>query len=149
MDENIMQEIFHEFISTLEKLDTQSSALAQFLKDKGVVNPQELAPYLERASNASGVRWLGVRVRMDYLFSSAAKSEELAAEKSHSAERPHSEDRHQEPKPTGPGGENTKAADASSAIPESGDKSDGKKKEGQHDDKKRAAEHEPLEGKSQ
>jgi hypothetical protein len=76
MDEKIMQEIFHEFISSLEALDTQNSAISQFLKDKGIVPPKELAPYLEQAGNASSVRWLGTRVRIDYLFSSAAKEED-------------------------------------------------------------------------
>jgi hypothetical protein len=53
MDEKTMQEIFHEFISSLEALDTQNAAISQFLKDKGIAPQQELAPYLERAGNAS------------------------------------------------------------------------------------------------
>jgi len=76
MDEKALQEIFHEFISSLEALDTRSSAISQFLKDKGIATEEALAPYLERAGNASGVRWLGTRVRIDYLFSTASKPEE-------------------------------------------------------------------------
>jgi hypothetical protein len=68
MDDKTMQEIFHEFISSLEAMDTQSSAISEFLKDKGIASQKELAPYLERAGNASNVRWLGTRVRIDYLF---------------------------------------------------------------------------------
>jgi len=81
MDEKTMQEIFHEFISSLEALDTQNAAISQFLKDKGIAPQQELAPYLERAGNASSVRWLGTRVRIDYLFSSAVKEKEEKEEK--------------------------------------------------------------------
>jgi hypothetical protein len=76
MDEKVMREVFHELISSLEALDTQSSAISQFLQDKGIVDSKELAPYLERAGNASSVRWLGSRVRIDYLFSTAAKETE-------------------------------------------------------------------------
>jgi hypothetical protein len=76
MDAKDLKEIFHEFIDSMEKMDTQSSALSQFFKDKGVIDPKDLAPYMEQAGNASGVRWLGVRVRIDHLFSAAVKSEE-------------------------------------------------------------------------
>ena len=76
MDEKNLQEIFHDFIASLEAMDTQNSAISQYLKEKGVVDQKELAPYLERAGNASSVRWLGVRVRLDHLFSSAMKSSE-------------------------------------------------------------------------
>lgn len=84
MDQNIVQEILHELFASLEALDTQTSAIRQFLKDKGIATEQELAPYLEEAGNASSVRWLAVRVRIDYLLSSAmtpAKPEAKDAEK--------------------------------------------------------------------
>jgi hypothetical protein len=73
MDQNIVQEILHELFASLEVLDTQSSAIRQFLKDKGIVPEQDLAPYLEQAGNASSVRWLALRVRIDHLLSSAMK----------------------------------------------------------------------------
>lgn len=76
MNENIMQEIVHELFSSLEALETQSAAILQFLKDKGLAGEQELAPYLEQAGNASSVRWRAARVRIDYLISSAVKAEE-------------------------------------------------------------------------
>jgi hypothetical protein len=63
MDENIVREMLHELFTSLEALETQSSAITQFLKDKGITNEEELAPYLERAGNASNVRWLGARVK--------------------------------------------------------------------------------------
>jgi len=49
MDEKIVHEILQDLFSSLEALETQSRATSQFLKDKGIVNEEELAPYLEQA----------------------------------------------------------------------------------------------------
>src|ERR1700726_1909615 len=77
----IVQEILHDLFSALEALETQNTAILQFLKDKGIATDEELASHLELAGNASEVRWRGVRVRADYLFASAIKAAEQAAEK--------------------------------------------------------------------
>jgi len=82
MDENnFVQEIFHDLFSSMEALETQNTAVLQFLKDKGIATDEELASHLEEAGDASSVRWRGVRVRADYLFASAAKAAEQAAER--------------------------------------------------------------------
>jgi hypothetical protein len=83
MDENInfVQEIFHDLFSSMEALETQNTAVLQFLKDKGIATDEELASHLEQAGNVSSVRWRGVRVRADYLFASAVKAAEQVAEK--------------------------------------------------------------------
>src|SRR6266478_8030819 len=85
MDENnninFVQEIFHDLFSSMEALETQSTAVLQFLKDKGIATDEELVSHLEQAENASSVRWRGVRVRADYLFASAVKAAEQAAER--------------------------------------------------------------------
>ena len=97
MDENnnnIVQEILHDLFSSLEALETQNTAILQFLKDKGIATDEELASHLEQAGNASSVRWHGVRVRADYLFASAVKAAEQAAEK----ESPKSAENKQEAK---------------------------------------------------
>ncbi len=80
MDEKIVQEILHELFSSLETLDTQSAAIVQFLKDKGMASEEDLAPYFEQAGNASSVRWRAVRVRIDYLISSAISAAERDAQ---------------------------------------------------------------------
>lgn len=76
MDEAIVQQIVDELFSALEPLDTQTDAVLQFLKAKGIASDEELAPYLEQAANASNVRWLAARVRIRSLISSAMKTEE-------------------------------------------------------------------------
>ena len=83
MDENtnIVEEILHDLFSSMEALETQNTAILQFLKDKGIATDEELASHLEQAGNASSVRWRGVRVRADYLFASAIKAAEQAADK--------------------------------------------------------------------
>jgi hypothetical protein len=81
MNEKIVREILHELFSSLESLDTQSTAILQFLKDKGIGSEEDLAPYLEQAGNASSVRWLGVRVRIEYLLSTAMQAAEREASK--------------------------------------------------------------------
>lgn len=53
----------------------------QLLKDKGIANEEELAAHFEQAGKASGVRWLAVRVRIDYLLSSAMKTAEQDVKK--------------------------------------------------------------------
>src|SRR6267378_3289319 len=82
MDENnFVQEIFHDLFSSMEALETQNTAVLQFLKDKGIATDEELSSHLEQAENASSVRWRGVRVRADYLFASAVKAAEQVAER--------------------------------------------------------------------
>jgi len=82
MDPKITQEILDDLIPTLEALETKSTAVLEFLKHEGVASDDKLAPYLEQAASASNVRWLGVRVRIERLLSSAEKgSAEKRADK--------------------------------------------------------------------
>lgn len=76
MDEQVIHEIVDEVLSSLEPLDTQASAILQFLKAKGIAREEDLAPFLEQAGNASNVRWLAARVRIKSLLSSAMRTEE-------------------------------------------------------------------------
>ncbi len=86
MDEMLVHEILDELIPSFEALETQSAAVLQLLKDQGLTTDEEFGPYLERASNGSGVRWLAIRVRMERLLSGAIKSAEKAAAKSEQKE---------------------------------------------------------------
>jgi hypothetical protein len=69
MNNEAMKEVLNELFSHLEKLETQSEAILQFLKEKKRVTDKQLAPYLEQAGNASNVRWRAARVRIERLLS--------------------------------------------------------------------------------
>ena len=45
MDEQIVQQIFDELLSSLEPLDTQNAALLQFLKAKGIATELDVVLY--------------------------------------------------------------------------------------------------------
>ena len=76
IDEKVVMQILEEIFSSVEDVETQSAAMLQFLKDKGMANDEELAPYFERAKTSSGVRWVAIRARVDYLLSSVINKEE-------------------------------------------------------------------------
>jgi hypothetical protein len=79
-------EIFDHLFSLLEAQETQSTAMLQLIKDKGIASDKELAPYLDQAGNASSVRWRAARVRINYLLSSP-KPADKAEEKKESARK--------------------------------------------------------------
>jgi hypothetical protein len=80
MDEELLKQIFEELFSSLEPLETQSTALLELLKAKGIVTDEELAPFLKQAGNASDVRWRAARLRTSALIASALKPPEKPVE---------------------------------------------------------------------
>jgi hypothetical protein len=70
---NPVKEVLDELFTLLEGLETHSEAVLQFLKDQGITTEEKLAPYLERAGNATSVKWRAARVRMEYLLSPIQK----------------------------------------------------------------------------
>jgi hypothetical protein len=79
MDEKLIQEILDALFSSMEDLETRTQAVLQLLEQKGLATPEELAPHLEQAANASNVRWRAARVRINHLVSGAIKSLEKTA----------------------------------------------------------------------
>ncbi len=77
MNNEAMKEVLNELFSHLERLETQSEAILQFLKEKKRVTDKQLAPYLEQAGNASNVRWRAARVRIDRLLKPEHPEEEI------------------------------------------------------------------------
>ena len=65
------EQVFEELLPYLETLDLIGAS--PFLKDKGMTTNEKFAQYVQRADMASSVRKRGLRVRMEYLFTSAAK----------------------------------------------------------------------------
>ena len=96
-----IKEILDELFSLLESLETQSLALTQFLKDQGIATDEKLAPYLDRAGNASSVKWRAARARMQYLLSPVAKkTDDGAKNKNKESEQPQPEKQATEKQPT-------------------------------------------------
>jgi len=81
MDLSLAEEMLDELLPPFEALETQSAAILQFLKDKGIASDDQLAPYLEQARGASAVRWRAVRLRMNRLLTLARKAAEESTEK--------------------------------------------------------------------
>jgi hypothetical protein len=80
MDEKIVQEVLDELFPYFEAAETQSAAVLQFLKEKGIASEEELAPFITRAENASSVRWRAARARISYLMLAAVKPPEKVDE---------------------------------------------------------------------
>ncbi|HUK23862.1 MAG TPA: hypothetical protein VLV49_04730 [Terriglobales bacterium] len=85
MDIEIAKQLLDELLPTLEAMEAQSAAVLQFLKEKKG-GEKQIAPYLERAENASSVRWRAIRVRTMSLLSSALKEGGDSGEKKPVAE---------------------------------------------------------------
>ena len=79
MDVQLAQELLNELGSSLENLEARHAALLEFLKDKGIVTDEQIAPYLGRAGDASNVRWRAVHVRLEHLISATEQREQQAA----------------------------------------------------------------------
>ena len=86
-----IKEILDELFSLLETLETQSLALTHFLKDQGIATEEKLAPYLDRAGNASSVKWRAARARMQYLLSPVKKENDKEKDKNKESEKPQAE----------------------------------------------------------
>jgi hypothetical protein len=72
MTVNPAEQIFEEMLPYLEIPDAQTGG-SQLLKDKGITINAAFADYAQPADNPINVRELGMRVRMEYLFSTVAK----------------------------------------------------------------------------
>lgn len=80
MDPETIEKILSELYPHLERMETQSSALLQFLTAKGIVKDEEFAPFLEQAGNASYVKWLTTRLRIEHVLSTATRETAKPAE---------------------------------------------------------------------
>ena len=99
MDPAITDEILEELSSALQRVEAQSSAILEFVKDKGIVKEDELAPYLERANAASSVRWRATRVRLERLLSGLEKRQEAKEQRKEDGQKSDAE-KATEPKST-------------------------------------------------
>jgi len=115
-DGNPIKEVLDDLFGLLESLETQNIAVLQFLKDQEIAPEDKLAPYLERASAASSVKWRAARARMNYLLAPAPKKPSEPAEK---------EQQGKEPKQPDANAEGGKPIEAKSVEPQSTDAKSG------------------------
>ncbi len=114
MNNEAMKEVLNELFSHLERLETQSEAILQFLKEKKRVTDKQLAPYLEQAGNASNVKWRAARVRIDHLLEPEHPEKEIKLGK-----RP---ELHEDSSRAGSSDADSVAASVGDKQPESSDK---------------------------
>ena len=76
MDSAITDEILDEVSSVLQRVEAQSTAILELIKEKGIASEDELTPYLQRANEASSVRWRATRVRLEHLLSGLEKRDQ-------------------------------------------------------------------------
>jgi hypothetical protein len=101
IDANSMREVLDDLFTLLEALEAQNIAVLQFLKDQGIAPDDKLAPYLDRAGNASSVRWRAARARMNHLLAPAPeKTSEPTAEKQPKDRQPEPSDLKAKPGPS-------------------------------------------------
>ncbi len=84
MEPSVIEHILDELLPSFEELETQSGAILQFLKDKGIATDEGLAPYVEQARSASAVRWRAARLRINRVLTPAFKMAEKTAEEERS-----------------------------------------------------------------
>jgi len=75
-----VKQALEELFALLEAMETQSLAILQFLKDQKISTDEQLAPYMDQASNAASVKWRAARARMEYLFSSTENKPAVSEE---------------------------------------------------------------------
>jgi len=84
MSENPIKQVLSDLLPYFEALEAQSSAILRLLRDKQIVNDEELSRYLQQAGDSSSVKWRAARVRMEHLF--AVSSEPTTVPKTETVE---------------------------------------------------------------
>jgi hypothetical protein len=135
MDVHLARELLDKLGSSLENLETQQAALLQFLKDKGIVTEEQLAPYLNQAGDASSVRWRAARARLEHIFSAAEQKEQEAAKRQEERQAAETQTPHQRDK--------EKRDDESRGASKASDKRAAKQKEQAKEEKTEVAEMQP------
>jgi len=80
IDSDVAQQFLDELLPVFESLEAQTNAILRLVKDSGMATDQDLAPYLQQAGDAAGVKWRAARLRFSRLLSLMERSEDQAAD---------------------------------------------------------------------
>ena len=68
MADSPAKEALYELLDYLEQVETKCGALMAFFRANGTITDENLAPFLERADNATDVKSRAIRARFENLF---------------------------------------------------------------------------------
>ncbi|MGH9513467.1 MAG: hypothetical protein ACRD2U_15155 [Terriglobales bacterium] len=117
MDVKLAEQLINELFPYFEALQTQSEAIVQLLKDKGLTTDEKFAPYLEQAGKGSNVKWLAARVRIGHLLSAIAEGDAKDKEKEKKEKKEPDTDKNTEKAASEPRREPVASETGSEAMP--------------------------------
>ncbi len=130
MERELAQQILEEMLPYLEKMDTENTAILQLLKDKKLTTDEGFATYLQQAGNATNIKWLAARVRIEHLLAGIGKEAEKEKEKDKANQK---EAAKHEPKKDDPGkkaDQENRGGSASESQPPTHDQKSGENEPG-------------------
>jgi len=105
VDEKLIDEILDAVLPPIEAAESQTAAVIQLLRERGILNDDDFARFQEQAENASEIRSRAMRLRLKRILSAMSENieklrkqvEDLAKEKAAEAGNPEHRDRKEGP----------------------------------------------------
>lgn len=101
MDEKLIDEILDAVLPPIEAAESQTNALIQLLRERGILTDDDFHRFQEQAENASEIKSRAMRLRLKRIFESLADEsaklkkqvDDLADQKTASEEKPDHRDK--------------------------------------------------------